>query len=105
MRDLADEALTIVESLAKGEILSRDDKRRLRELVSEARSTLFDAGYPAEAVWRGLQRASIGVDTLLDQPDAAYWEHVAAELRAGLDTLDSLLSPGPRRETDFHIVS
>lgn len=104
MRDLADEGLKIVDRYVAGNLPSGADKRRLRELVIEARTALSDAGYPGEAVWRSLHRASMGADTLFDQSDDHYWPSVVDELRAGLDTLESLISPGFRRESDFHIV-
>lgn len=103
-RDLAEEALEIVERMVRGDRPRREDKQRLREMQAEARSYLPDAGYPAEAAWRGVQRASIGLETVGDEPDALYWQDVAQELKAGRDTLASLVSTGRRRESDFHIV-
>lgn len=76
----------------------------MREMGSEARALLADAGYPGEAVWRGIQQASMGIDTLYGEPDRFYWDHVADDLRAGLQVLDSLLSIGQARDVDLHIV-
>lgn len=104
MRDLAQDGLKIVDRFIGGAAPRPEDKRRLRELVLEARRSLSDAGYPAEAAWQGLQRASIGADTLLDTEDAAFWGNVAEDLRAGVETLDALVGMGVRRESDFHIV-
>lgn len=103
IRDLAGEALQLIEAWEPG-IAPPKDKLRLRELASDARTALPDAGFPAEAAWRGLQRASIGTQTSLDQTDKVYWEDVVAELHAGVDTLDLLVSPGASRESDFRIV-
>lgn len=104
MRDMARETLEIVDRLAAGTSPSRETRARLREMVSEARSLLGDAGYPAEGAWRGMQRASMGLDTLFDEPDPTYWEDVMSELSRSIETLDNLVSP-IRREADLHIVS
>jgi hypothetical protein len=104
MRDLAHQGLELIDRFRAGTAPRAEDKRRLRELVLQARGALADAGYPAEACWRGLQRASIGAETLLDGADGAYWENVAEELRDGIETLNALVSPTFRRESDFHIV-
>jgi hypothetical protein len=104
LRELAAQASEIVERIAAGSVPSGDDKLRLRRLVVEARVLLPDAGYPGEGAWRGLQRASIGAETLLDHADPTFWQQVAEELRASVDTLESLVRPGWRRESDFHIV-
>ena len=104
IRDLAEEALELIEGWESSAVPPAKDKLRLRELASDARTALPDAGFPAEGAWRGLQRASIGTQTSLDQTDKLYWEDVAAELHAGVDTLDLLVSPGASRESDFRIV-
>jgi hypothetical protein len=65
---------------------------------------LTDAGFPGEGVWRGLQRASIAVDTYTDVADETFWNDVADQLREGIGTLDSLVSSAGRRESDFRIV-
>jgi hypothetical protein len=104
MLELAREALGIVESLEANNVPTGEDKRRLRSMQAAARSALADAGYPAEAVWRGLQRASMGTDTSLDHADPMFWHDVADELRDAMETLESLLSPHFRRESDFYIV-
>lgn len=103
MRDIGNQALEAVERHVKGEPATTEERLLLRRLTSEARESLTDAGYPAEAVWRGIQRAGIGVETLSGEPDRFYWENVADDLRAGLETLNSLLS-GPIRDIDLHIV-
>jgi hypothetical protein len=102
--DLAQEVRSMVERLVSGVRLSSDERQRLREIVGEARAVLSDAGYPAEGVWRALQRVSLGVDTLLDQSDPFYWQDVSSDLQAGIETLESLLSPHLRRDADFRIV-
>ncbi len=104
MLELAGEALEIVAGLEAGGVPTGEDKRQLRDLLTDARSTLADAGYPAEAVWRALQRASLGTDTSFDQSDPLYWQDVAQELRTAMETLESLVSPQFRRESDFYIV-
>lgn len=103
MRDLADEALEIVVEMEQGKSASRQDRSRLRDMVIEARGLLSDAGYPAEAAWRGLQRASIGVDTSFDSPDAGYWEDVRHDLQGAIDTLNSLVTVS-YRDSDLFIV-
>lgn len=104
MLDVAEETLDIVRRVAAGETPSLEDRQRLRKLLLEARQTLPDAGYPGEATWRSVQRASMGIDTMGDQTDADFWDDVAGELQNGMDTLSSLISPNWRRETDFHII-
>lgn len=103
MRDLADEALEIVESLEAGTAAGRQQRSRLREMVGEARGLLTDAGYPAEAAWRGLQRASLGVDTSFDAPDQSYWADVHLDLQGAIDTLNSLVMV-KGRDSDLRIV-
>lgn len=73
-------------------------------MASEARSLVGEAGYPGEAVWRGLQRASIGADTNFDSHDSSYWQDVVEELERGAATLASLDSSRGLRDVDFHIV-
>jgi hypothetical protein len=72
-------------------------------MASEARTLLGDAGYPAEAAWRAIQRASIGVETAFEEPDRSYWEDLTDELRGAIETLDNLIGVG-RRDADVHIV-
>jgi hypothetical protein len=103
MRDLALDALEIVENV--NELPPRgENARRLRDFVSQARGLLSDAGYPAEAAWQGLQRASIGANTAFDEYDLGYWTDVADDLHRGVDTLQSLVSPHARPDTDIHVV-
>lgn len=102
--DMASEALSIVERISSGSSPMFEEKNRLRQMMVQAREALADAGYPAEGVWRGIQRAGIGVDTAFVDTDPAYWPDVAEQLREGRDTLEMLVSPAGRRETDFHIV-
>jgi hypothetical protein len=104
MLDLCFEALAIVERLAAGEAPTADDRQGLRRALLQAREVLPDAGFPAEATWRGMQRASIGTETSFDQADPLYWRDVAQELRDAGEVLKSLVSPDFRRESDFHIV-
>jgi len=104
MLELARDALGIVAALEASNVPTGEDRRRLRSMLTEARSALADAGYPAEAVWRAVQRASMGTDTSLDQADPMFWHDVADELRAAMETLESLVSPHFRRESDFYIV-
>jgi hypothetical protein len=104
MRDLAVGALAIVERLAEGKPAELDTRTRLRQMLTEGRSLLADAGYPGESTWRGLQRASMGLDTYLDHSDPLFWEDVADELRMGLQTLESLVGPGQRPDADIYVV-
>ncbi len=104
MQALADEGLVIVRRLGDGKALSLSERNSLRRMANEARSLLSEAGYPGEAVWRGLQRASIGTDTNFDSHDASYWQDVIQELEHGGDTLASLDSAPSHRDVDFHIV-
>src|SRR5438105_5058429 len=91
LRDLARAALGIVEGIEHGRRPSVEDGRDLRKMVAEARVLMADAGFPGETTWRGLSRASLGVDTLVEAPDTLYWHDVAEELRSGLETLESLV--------------
>lgn len=104
MRELGHEVLRSVERYATGKTVRAADCDRMRAAFQEAREVFFDAGYPAEAVWRGIQRAAIGLETLYGEPDRFYWEDAAAELRQGLEALDALLSSGSLRDIDLHIV-
>jgi hypothetical protein len=103
MRDLADEALEIVGRVEGGKFAPREDRTRLRAMVGEARTLLSDAGFPGEAAWRGLQRASIGLETAFEEPDESYWADVHQELQGAIDTLNSLVTV-VRRDTDLRIV-
>lgn len=104
MRDLALEALAVVERRERGGNPESGDSAKLRQLVGEARGVLTDAGYPGEAVWRGLHRASIGYETQLDGSVRGYWEDVRRDLEAGIETLDLLLGPGVGRDADFPLI-
>jgi hypothetical protein len=104
MLDLAHETQTIVANWRARTRLTGDEKQRLRDIVAEARSVLADAGYPAEGVWRAVQRASLGVDTSFQQVDPLYWEDVIRDLQSGIETLESLVSRQTGREADFRIV-
>lgn len=103
MRDIALEALRIVDALATAGTVSIRERGTMRELVVEARRLLSDAGYPGEGVWRGLQRATIGLETGFDHDDPGFWRELAGDLRAAIDTLDNLVAPGGR-EADVHII-
>jgi hypothetical protein len=104
MRALATEGLAIVNGIRESRAVSSDGRNQLRRMAAEARALLSEAGYPGEAVWRGLRRAGIGVETNLDSFDAAYWQDVTDELEHGAATLASLDSLGSVRDADFHIV-
>lgn len=103
MRDIATDALRIVDALAASGTISARERGTIRELGTEARALLSDAGYPGEGVWRGLQRATIGLDTGFDRDDPGFWRELAADLRSAIDTLESLIAPRGR-EADVHIV-
>ncbi|MGI8826942.1 MAG: hypothetical protein ACR2JC_15120 [Chloroflexota bacterium] len=77
----------------------------LRRLAAEARDLLTDAGFPGEATWRVLQRASIGVDTAGVDFDASFWQWISEDLESAAGSLDTLLGPSLHRDADLHIVS
>jgi hypothetical protein len=104
MRDLALTALSIVRTVEGGKGPTVEERQRVREMVSEARGLLPDAGYPGEAVWRGLSRASIGMDTVGVETDPLFWHDVAEDLQAGLDVLEKLVSSDFRRESNVPLV-
>jgi hypothetical protein len=104
MASLATDGLAIVEAIGENRTASTDDRNRLRSMASEARALLSEAGYPGDAVWRGLQRASIGAETNFDAFDPGYWQDVTDELERGAATLSSLDSLGSVKDADFHIV-
>lgn len=104
MREIGMDALRSVELCAQGTVLRVEERQQLRQMGVEARSLLADAGYPGEAVWRGIQQASMGMDTLYGEFDRFYWDYIVEDLKAGLQVLDSLLSPGIARDIDFHII-
>jgi hypothetical protein len=103
MRDLAHDALDVVERRQAGASAGREDRSDLRQMATESRSLLGDAGYPGEATWRAIQRASIGLETAFEEPDRSYWEDLADELRQAIETLDNLIGVG-RRDADVHII-
>ncbi|MGH2449155.1 MAG: hypothetical protein ACRDFS_11225 [Chloroflexota bacterium] len=92
-RDMALQALEIVQRLADGRRVMPDERLRLRKIGGQLRELLPDAGYPAEAVWRGVQRSIIGLDTADQGADSYFWQDVAADLRRGMETLSSLVQP------------
>lgn len=104
METLATQGLAIVNRIRAGRAPLLEDRNNLHRMASEARELLAEAGYPGEAVWRGLQRSSIGADTNFDSPDAAYWQDVVDELERGAATLSSLDPSRSFRDIDFHIV-
>jgi hypothetical protein len=104
MGTLAIQGLAIVDRIRQGRAPSIEDRNNVRRMANEARSLLAEAGYPGEAVWRGLQRSSIGTDTNFDSYDSSYWQDVANELEQGAATLASLDSSRGFRDIDFHIV-
>ncbi len=105
MRDLAAQAITITTRLGSGGAATRDHADQLRTMAVEARSLLAEAGYPAEAVWRGLQRADIGIQTSLDGADTGYWLDVSDDLTAGMQLLENLVGSHATRDADFRIVT
>jgi hypothetical protein len=46
----------------------------------------------------------MAMETSFDQSDPLVWQDTAGQLRAAMETLQSLVSPQFRRETDFYIV-
>ena len=96
--------MAIVNRMRDGRVASSEDRNQLRRMASEARALLPEAGYPGEAVWRGLQRASIGAETHFDSFDSAYWQDVTDELERGAATLASLDAVSNAKDADVHIV-
>ena len=105
MGSLATEGLAIVKSIGENRSASPDDRNRLRHMASEARTLLSEAGYPGDAVWRGLQRASIGAETYFDSFDTGYWQDVMDELERGAATLRRLLTRWAAFETLIFVSS
>ena len=103
-RTIADRALVLLRQAGDSPDFSFESRDALRGMVVEARGLLADAGYPAEAVWRALHRASIGADTQLGNSDPHYWRDVRDELDQASATLTSLVEPGAGREQDFRVV-
>jgi hypothetical protein len=104
MADLGHRGLQIVERVERRGAPTREETLELRQLLRDARALLADAGYPAEAVWRGLQRGSMGAETQFDEVDPGYWASVAEDLRAGLGTLESLITRPRGRDTDVNLI-
>jgi hypothetical protein len=104
MCDVAAMALATVRRIQEGPAPSYADASELRELLQQARTLLSDAGYPGEAVWRALQRASMGIDTHFDHADAGFWDDISAELRSAVATLESLIMSPGSRNADINLV-
>lgn len=104
LETLAAQGLFIVSRIRETRTALREDQDTLKRMASEARTLLAEAGYPGEAVWRGLQRASIGTETHFDSYDPSYWDHVSNELEHGASVLASLDSSRSFRHVDIHIV-
>jgi hypothetical protein len=104
MSEIGHRAISIVERLSGGVVATYDDRTSLRSMAVESRELLAEAGFPGEAVWRGLTRASIGVDTALSEADTFFWVDVLEDLTGGTSTLDDLVSPHLSREVDFRII-
>jgi hypothetical protein len=104
MSEIGHRAIVIVERLRDGASPDYEERSSLRQYAVESRELLAEAGFPGEAVWRGLTRATIGVDTSLSGSDTYYWQDVLDDLAGGTTTLDDLVSPLLGREADFRIV-
>ena len=102
--ELGQRALELAARYKMGDTPSAEERSALREMVVKARASLPDAGYPGEAIWRGLQRTSIGAETSLGRSDQAFWNDVYVEIHEGIGTLRSLVSPEMSRDSDFHVV-
>lgn len=104
MLDLANRGLGLLEEFRSGDEASRSTIEQFRRIVDEARSLLSDAGYPAEGVWRGMQRVLSAMLSGVGRDDAEYWQDLANDFADARDSLDRLLSTPVGRETDFRIV-
>jgi hypothetical protein len=102
--DLAREGLDVLDSSSSGPVPGRGAALRIREIADQARALLTDAGYPGESVWRGLQRARVGLDAVEDLQDVAYWQDVRDELTEAVEHLDELLATRAGRDSDFRII-
>ena len=102
--ELGREGLDLVDGLAGGHDRPGSVLSRLRELATEARGALPDAGFPAESTWRALQQASAASLMGPGEFDQPYWVALAEDLRAALSTLESLLSSPTQRDIDFRII-
>ena len=104
LRALAQEALDLLQDLARGEARETEALRELRSMEEEARSLLQDAGYPGEAAWRAIDVAR----RLLSEGHAKNYdarENAVQELASAAEILDTLLAAPSARESDFRIVS
>jgi hypothetical protein len=104
MSEIGHRAIDIINRLRKGDSASFEDRSRLRSFAVESRELLTEAGFPGEAVWRGLTRASMGVDTSLSSADPYFWQDVLDDLGGGTTTLDDLIAPHFNSGADFTIV-
>lgn len=104
MRDLGQRGLEVVTGFVNGECTVADGRRRLKESIDEARSVLADAGYPAESVWRGLQRAYAEFSASSNPHDHETWGELGDDLRQAIESLDALLARPAARDADFRVV-
>jgi hypothetical protein len=104
MSEIGHRAIDIVGHLRSGETATYEERASLRAYAVESRGLLTEAGFPGEAVWRGLTRASMGIDTSLSSSDPLFWQDVLDDLDGGTTTLDDLISPHFNSGADFTIV-
>jgi len=104
LRDVAQRGLELTRQIVARNRVEPDARTGLRALALEAREALVDAGYPGEATWRALQRASIGAETSNGDLDANFWSALSDDLASAIETLDSLLGPSRERDSDVRII-
>ena len=102
MRDLAQDALDLLDDMANGASDRTQAATELRKMELEARALLADAGFPAEAAWRALQRAAQAL--ALPDPDPAVVEETSHSLTDAVATLDSITAGPAERDADFRII-
>src|SRR4051812_8028860 len=104
MFELGLEAREMLRTLIAGGTIDSVQRRRAGAMAVESRTLLGEAGYPAESVWRAVQRTSLGLQTQLDSFDRGFWQDVLEELERGMSALEALGSGHTGRDADLHIV-
>jgi hypothetical protein len=87
LAELSARAIEILEPLAAGAALSSASSLTMREILNEARESVYDAGYPGDAAGRAILHASVYITTPQDDIDAEFWQEAILDLRIGIDGL------------------
>ena len=104
LKDLAQQGLELTRQIVARNGVEPDVRVLLRSLALEAREALADAGYPGEATWRALQRASMGAETATGDLDLVFWMTLSDDFASAIEVLDSLLGPSRDRDSDVQII-